>query len=281
MTQQNLNLPTARLELENMAVAYKGHPALQDVTFQVPHGARVAVVGPNGAGKSTLFKTLAGLLPLRRGRILIHGLPLGAHQDCVAYVPQRGEVDWRFPVTVADVVMMGRYGRLGWLKNPRDHDRAIVARSLEQMGMADLAQRPIGELSGGQQQRTFLARALAQEPHILLMDEPFTGVDAATQEATLALLDELQAQQVTVMLSTHDLNLAATRFDRVLLLNRHLIGYGPPKQVFTAQAITEAFGGQVLFLNPQGAGSPENGLTGIIVPDQGSPSSEALPAGKR
>jgi ABC-type Mn2+/Zn2+ transport system ATPase subunit len=224
---------------------------------------------------------LVGLLPLRRGRILIHGLPLGAHQDCVAYVPQRGEVDWRFPVTVADVVMMGRYGRLGWLKNPSEQDRAVVARSLEQMGIAHLAQRAIGELSGGQQQRTFLARALAQEPHVLLMDEPFTGVDAATQEATLVLLDELHAQQVTVMLSTHDLNLAATRFDRVLLLNRRLIGFGPPSQVFTAQAITEAFEGQVLFLNPQGASSPENGLTGIVVPDYGSPSTQALPARKR
>jgi ABC-type Mn2+/Zn2+ transport system ATPase subunit len=199
----------------------------------------------------------------------------------VAYVPQRGEVDWRFPVTVADVVMMGRYGRLGWLKNPGEHDRAVVARSLEQMGIAHLAQRAIGELSGGQQQRTFLARALAQEPHILLMDEPFTGVDVATQEATLALLDELRAQQVTVMLSTHDLNLAATRFDQVLLLNRQLIGYGPPRQVFTAQAITEAFEGQVLFLNPQGASSPENSLTGIVVPDYGSPSTQALPARKR
>lgn len=281
MTQQNLNLPTARLEVENMAVTYNGQLALQDVMFQVPHGARVAVVGPNGAGKSTLFKALVGLLPLRRGRILIHGLPLGAHQDCVAYVPQRGEVDWRFPVTVADVVMMGRYGRLGWLKNPSEHDRVIVARSLEQMGIAHLAQRAIGELSGGQQQRTFLARALAQEPHILLMDEPFTGVDAATQEATLVLLDELRDQQVTVMLSTHDLNLAATRFDRVLLLNRRLIGFGPPSQVFTAQAITEAFEGQVLFLNPQGASSPENGLTGIVVPDYGSPSTQALPARKR
>jgi ABC-type Mn2+/Zn2+ transport system ATPase subunit len=281
VTQQNLNLPTARLEVENMAVTYNGQLALQDVTFQVPHGARVAVVGPNGAGKSTLFKALVGLLPLRRGRILIHGLPLGAHQDCVAYVPQRGEVDWRFPVTVADVVMMGRYGRLGWLKNPSEQDRAVVARSLEQMGIAHLAQRAIGELSGGQQQRTFLARALAQEPHVLLMDEPFTGVDAATQEATLVLLDELRDQQVTVMLSTHDLNLAATRFDRVLLLNRRLIGFGPPSQVFTAQAITEAFEGQVLFLNPQGASSPENGLTGIVVPDYGSPSTQALPARKR
>jgi manganese/iron transport system ATP-binding protein len=290
LTHQNLSLPTdpARLELENVTVAYNGQPALRDVTFQVPHGARVAVVGPNGAGKSTLFKALVGLLPLRQGRVLIHGLPLGAHQDCVAYVPQRGEVDWHFPVTVADVAMMGRYGRLRWLKNPNEQDRAVVARSLEQMGIANLARQAIGELSGGQQQRAFLARALAQEPHILLMDEPFTGVDISTQEATLALLDELQAQQVTVMISTHDLNLAATRFDRVLLLNRQLISYGSPEQVFTPQTIMETFGGQVLFLNPQDANNLRNAgslqdvsnspgaLAGVIVPDHGCPPDKAF-----
>jgi ABC-type Mn2+/Zn2+ transport system ATPase subunit len=248
----DLFLEPARLELENVSVAYNGQPALYDVTFQVPHGAQVAVVGPNGAGKSTLFKALVGLLSLRTGRVLIHGRPLGAHQECVAYVPQREEVDWRFPVTVADVVMMGRYGRLGWLKRPGKRDQAVVARSLAQMGIADLAHHPIGELSGGQQQRVFLARALAQEPHILLMDEPFTGVDVATQEATLTLLDQLRAQPVTVMISTHDLSLAATHFDHVLLLNRHVIAYGLAAQVFTPQLLSQAFGGQVLLL-PEGA----------------------------
>jgi len=238
----------ARLELEEVTVTYNGQPALADVSIQVPHGAQVAVVGPNGAGKSTLFKALVGLLPLRAGRILIHGLPLGHHQDCVAYVPQREEVDWRFPVTVTDVVMMGRYGRLGWLGRPRPADRAIVRRSLEQMGIADLAGRSIGELSGGQQQRVFLARALAQEPHILLMDEPFTGVDATTQEATLRLLDQLRRQQVTVMVSTHDLSLATARFDQVLLLNRRVIAYGPAAAVFTPQALRAAFGGKLLHL---------------------------------
>jgi ABC-type Mn2+/Zn2+ transport system ATPase subunit len=180
---------------------------------------------------------------------MIHGLPLGHHLDCVAYVPQREEVDWRFPVTAADVVMMGRYGRLGWLKLPGKEDRVAVTRALEQMNVANLARQPIGDLSGGQQQRVFLARALAQEPHILLMDEPFTGVDAATQEATLKLLDELRAQNVTVMVSTHDLSLAASRFDRVLLLNRRVIAFGTPSQVFVAQNISEAFGARVMFLD--------------------------------
>src|SRR5512143_2241267 len=233
MTNGTAQLEPARLEFENVTVGYNGRSALSDVTFQVPHGARVAVVGPNGAGKSTLFKTMVGLLPLRAGRVLIHCEPLGHHADCVAYVPQREEVDWRFPVTVADVVMMGRYGRRRWLTrvDARDHD--IVARSLEQMGITPLARRPISELSGGQQQRVFLARALAQEPHILLMDEPFSGVDLTTQEATLALLDGLQRQQVTVMVSTHDLSMAAQRFNTILLINHRLIAYGPPGQVFT------------------------------------------------
>ena len=244
----NIDEP-ARLELEHVSVGYNGHEVLHDVTFQVPHGAQVAVVGPNGAGKSTMFKALVGLLPLRHGRVLIHGLPLGHHHDCVAYVPQREEVDWRFPVTVNDVVMMGRYGHLGWLKWPEAQDRAVVARTLDQMGIGELADQPIGELSGGQQQRVFLARALAQDPHILLMDEPFAGVDVPTQEATLDLLSSLKSQQVTVMVSMHDLNLAAARFERVLLLNHGVIAYGTSEEVFTSQAIREAFGSEALFLD--------------------------------
>ncbi len=251
MDDQTAQLEPARLEFENVTVAYNGRAALSDITFQVPHGARVAVVGPNGAGKSTLFKTMVGLLPLRSGRVLIHCRPLGHHLDCVAYVPQREEVDWRFPVTVDDVVMMGRYGRQRWLKRVDARDHEIVARSLEQMGIAHLARHPISELSGGQQQRAFLARALAQEPHILLMDEPFTGVDAATQDATLALLDQLQTREVTIMISTHDLNLAASRFELVVLLNRRLLAYGPAKEIFTPQVLAEAFGSQALVL-PEG-----------------------------
>ena len=239
----------AHLEIENITIAYNGTPILRDVSFRIPHGTRVAVVGPNGAGKSTLFKALVGLLPLRAGRVLVHGLPLGHHLDCVAYVPHREEVDWHFPVTVADVVMMGRYGQLGWLRRPGKRDHAAVARALEQMNIASLGHQPIGELSGGQQQRVFLARALAQEPHVLLMDEPFTGVDVTTQDATLELLDQLRAQNVTVMVSTHDLNLAATRFDQVLLLNRRVVAFGLPKTVFTTENVSEAFGTRVMYLN--------------------------------
>lgn len=237
-----------RLEIQNIRIGYGGKIVLDRLSFQIPHGARVAVVGPNGAGKSTLFKALVGLLPLQSGRILIHGEPLGAHKDCVAYVPQREEVDWRFPVTVSDVVMMGRFAQTGWLKRASAHDKEAVQNSLAQMGIADLADQSIGQLSGGQQQRAFLARAIAQEPHILLMDEPFTGVDVTTQEATLRLLDHLKEKDVTAMVSTHDLNLAGSRFDFILLLNRRLIAFGTPRAVFAKENLAQAFGNSLLVL---------------------------------
>ncbi len=218
----------ARMEFKDVTITYGNRNAIENISFQIPHGARVAVVGPNGAGKSTLFKALVGLLPLSNGSIYIHGAPLGHHIDCVAYVPQREEVDLHFPVTIRDVVMMGRYGKLGLLQQPGKVDNEIVNQSLAQMDITKLADRSIGDLSGGQQQRAFLARALAQQPHILLMDEPFTGVDASTQETTLRLLDDLRTQDVTIMVSTHDLNLARERFDQVILLNRRLIAYGTP-----------------------------------------------------
>jgi ABC-type Mn2+/Zn2+ transport system ATPase subunit len=257
-------LEPARLEIENVTVAYDGTQILRELSFQVPHGAQVAVVGPNGAGKSTLFKALVGLLPLQEGRILVHGRELGSHHDCVAYVPQRGEVDWRFPVTVEDVVMMGRFGHQGYFGRASKADHAAVAAALEHMGIANLAKQPIGDLSGGQQQRVFLARALAQEPHILLMDEPFTGVDATTQEAVLRLLDDLREDGLTVLVSTHDLSLAMQRFEFVLLLNRRLVAYGPPPAVFTPEHVRQAFGGQALMLG------------GMVVVDQCCPHEEAV-----
>jgi tol-pal system-associated acyl-CoA thioesterase len=198
---------------------------------------------------NTLFKALVGLQAPRSGQILIHGLPLGHHQHCVAYIPQREEIDWRFPITVMDVVMMGRYGYTGWLKRPTPADKQAVWRALEQMGIAELANRSISELSGGQQQRVFLARALAQEPHILLMDEPFTGVDAPTQETTLAQLEQLHHKGITVLVSTHDLNMAAKYFEWVLLLNRRIIAFGSPEEVFTPAHIRQAFANQALLMD--------------------------------
>jgi manganese/iron transport system ATP-binding protein len=228
-----------RLEVENVSIAYGDKTVLRNLTFNVPHGARVAVVGPNGAGKSTLFKALVGLLPLQEGQIFIHGLPLGNHKDCVAYVPQREEVDWRFPVTVHDVVMMGRFDHQGWLRRASREDKQLSKNS-------------ISDLSGGQQQRVFLARALSQEPHILLMDEPFSSVDFTTQEATLKLLDDLRAAVVTAMISTHDLNLAASQFDLMLLLNQRLIAFGKPEEVMRQEFLFQAFGSQIITL-PDGS----------------------------
>jgi ABC-type Mn2+/Zn2+ transport system ATPase subunit len=249
MRKEEIVQSPARLELEHVTATYDGHAALEDLSFVIDHGDQVAVVGPNGAGKSTLFKLLVGLVPARSGNIRIHGLPLGHHQDCVAYVPQREEVDWKFPVSVEDVVMMGRYERFGWFGQPTQNDRQVVKQSLEQMGIASLAKRRIEELSGGQQQRTFLARALAQEPHILLMDEPFTGVDVTTQETTLDLLERLKEQKVTVLVSTHDLNMASERFRKVMLINKKLIALGSPAEVFTPPNISTAFGSHVLYTN--------------------------------
>jgi ABC-type Mn2+/Zn2+ transport system ATPase subunit len=240
---------TALLELKDVSVYYGDRPALESVTLSTPHGSQVAVIGPNGAGKSTLFKAMVGLLPLRGGEILIHGRTPEEHGDVVAYVPQKEEVDWRFPVIVRDVVAMGRYGRCGWLCRMSAEDREVVETSIGRLGLSDLAARPIGELSGGQQQRVFLARALAQEPHVLLLDEPFTGVDVATREAIFGLLAELRERDVTVLVSTHDLDMAAGRFDQVVLLNGRLVSAGTPQHVFTEENLSAAFGGQMVVVD--------------------------------
>jgi ABC-type Mn2+/Zn2+ transport system ATPase subunit len=238
----------ACLTLEDVTVTYGGRPALENVTLSVPHWAQVAIVGPNGAGKSTLFKALVGLLPVRSGRVTLRDRASGHAGDTIAYVPQREEIDWGFPVTVHDVVMMGRYGRLGWFRRPGAADREVVARCLDELGIAELEKRAIGELSGGQQQRVFLARALAQEPHVLLLDEPFTGVDLNAREALLTLLERLRPRGITVLVSTHDMQTAAQRFELVALLNGRLIAYGEPAGVFTEEHLSTAFGGQALFL---------------------------------
>ena len=233
------------LRVEGVTVGYDGRPVLEDVTFSVFGGEQVAVVGPNGAGKSTLFKAIAGLLLPWSGRISVFGCDPHRERVEISYVTQRSEVDLSFPVTVADVVMMGRVGRMGWLRWPSRADREAVREALAQVGMEGLADRQIGELSGGQQQRVFIARALAQGADLLLMDEPFAGVDATSEQAILELLYRLRARGLTVLLSTHDLNLAADRFDRVLLLNRRLIAQGPPEEVFCPEVLQRAYGGQL------------------------------------
>ncbi len=238
------------LDVQGLWVEYEAVTALEDITFRLHPGERVAVVGPNGAGKSTLFKAVAGLLTPTRGQVTVYGGAPDRHL-CIGYVPQRSQVDWDFPVTVADVVMMGRLAEIGLLGWPRKRDREAVQQALETVRLADLADRQISELSGGQQQRMFIARALAQQAELMLMDEPLTGLDLPSQEDILHILDDLQARGVTVMVATHDLDQAARAFDKVLLLNRRLYGFGPPAEVLQAERLLAAYGGHLRVLTAE------------------------------
>jgi manganese/iron transport system ATP-binding protein len=239
------------LEVNKLSVRYDGHFALENVTFHLHAGERVAVVGPNGAGKSTLFKVVSGVLPPSSGEVKISGYGPRGH-ICIAYVPQRSQVDWRFPASVADVVMMGRIGQIGFFRWPHRRDWDTVHAALEAVDMDSLANRQIGELSGGQQQRTFLARALAQEAELVLMDEPLNGLDAPSQDAILNLLEKLRQQKITVMVATHDLGQAASYFDRVILLNRHLIRFGIPQEVLTSGNLLLAYSGHAQVIQDVG-----------------------------
>ena len=235
---------TSSVDISNLFVRFDSRLALDNVSFQLHHGERVAVVGPNGAGKSTLFKAIAGVLKPISGEIKVFGHGPGGH-ICIAYLSQRSQVDWSFPVTVSDVVMMGRIGKLGLLRWPKHRDWEIVRQTLVDVGLEELANHQIGELSGGQQHRMFIARALAQEAELMLMDEPLTGLDFGSQESIFTILDDLQGRGVTVMVATHDLDLAAGRFDRVMLLNQRMLGFGVPEQVFTPEQLMSAYGGHI------------------------------------
>lgn len=230
-----------RLEVEGLTVGYREVLALEDVSFATECGRCLALVGPNGAGKSTLLKTLAGILRAQAGRVLWRGAPLTkAHRE-LAYLPQRGEVDWQFPITVRGLVEMGRYPNLGWWRPFRRHDDEIVRRALAAMKLEDLADRQISALSGGQQQRTFLARALAQESHVLLLDEPFTGLDRPAEETLRGLLRDLAAEGRLIIASHHDLDSVPEIFDEVLLLRRRTIAFGLIAETFTPEAIARAY----------------------------------------
>src|SRR5215211_1998541 len=232
------------LDVTNLIVHYDGRIALEDITFHLHEGERIAVVGPNGAGKSTLFKVIAGVLPPTAGEVNIFGSRPRGH-ICIAYIPQRSQVDWNFPVSVADVVMMGRSAKLGLLNWPRKKDWDYVQRALEIVELSDLASRQIGQLSGGQQQRMFIARALAQEAELMLMDEPLSGLDVPSQEGLLNLLNTLRDQNVTVMVATHDLDQAARHFDRIMLLNRRIIAFDLPQNVLHTDHLLQAYGGRL------------------------------------
>ncbi|NEW07037.1 metal ABC transporter ATP-binding protein [Paenibacillus sp. SYP-B3998] len=240
---------TSPLKIHNLSVAYQKKPVLRGVSFEVPEGKLIGIVGPNGAGKSTLIKAALGLIPRLSGKVSIYGKPYAEQRRSVGYVPQRESVDWDFPTNALDVVMMGRYGHLGWFKRPGHTEKRIAMECLAKVGMTDFADRQISQLSGGQQQRIFLARALAQDAKLYVMDEPFVGVDAATEKAIITLLGELKTQGKTVLVVHHDLSTVKEYFDWVMLLNVQLLAFGPVEQTFTADKLQQTYGGRLAILD--------------------------------
>ena len=244
--EQNQELP---LEVHDLTAGYHKKPVLWGIDLKVPKGKLVGIVGPNGAGKSTLIKAAMGLVPPSSGWVKIFGKPYTENRRRVGYVPQRESVDWDFPVTVMDVVMMGRYGHVGWFKRPKKADREIASDCLDKVKMLPFANRQISNLSGGQQQRVFLARALAQESDVYFMDEPFAGVDAATESAIITLLHELREKGKTLLVVHHDLPTARNYFDQLLLLNMRVVAYGDTEDVFTYELLQKTYGGRLTILS--------------------------------
>ena len=230
----------ARMSLQDVTVEFDGQMALSSVSFDVGAGTLMGVVGPNGAGKSTLFNAIAGLLPVRRGKVTLQSVDRGS--GALAYVPQRESVNWRFPVTVMDVAMMGRCCRLGWCRRPGKRDRELVNECLCRVGLWERRSALMTELSGGQRQRVFVARALSQEARVLLLDEAFSGVDAGAQEGLVEVLQTLKSEGRIILLATHDLTNLAGRFDQVLCLNRRVCACGPPDEVFTSEVMEQLYG---------------------------------------
>ncbi len=237
---------TVGLTARDVTVTYRnGHTALWDASFEIPRGTVTALVGINGAGKSTLFKAIMGFVPTAKGDISILGMDVKAAlaRNLVAYVPQAEEVDWAFPVLVEDVVMMGRYGHMGFFRRPKQADRDAVDQALRRVNMQDFRKRQIGELSGGQRKRVFLARALAQDGQVILLDEPFTGVDVTTEEQIVALLQELRDEGRVMLVSTHNLGSVPEFCDRAILVKGTVLAHGPTETTFTRQNLEDAFGG--------------------------------------
>jgi len=247
------------LDIHDVTVAYHRKPVLWDVDLTIAAPALVGIIGPNGAGKSTLIKAVLGLAPLASGQVTVFGESVSQVRRRIGYVPQRESVDWEFPVNVLDVVLMGVYGRLGWFRRPSAADRAWALECLDQVGMADLAARQIGQLSGGQQQRTFLARALAQRADIYFMDEPMAGVDAATERAVFALLERLRAAGKTVLVVHHDLRTVPQYFEQVVLLNMRVVASGPTAQAFTPENLKRTYGARLTLLDAAGEAVRQRG----------------------
>ncbi len=241
--------PDYPLTVHDLTVAYQRKPVVWDVELNIPEGKLVGIVGPNGAGKSTLIKACLDLIPKTSGWAHIYGKPYRENRHLVAYVPQRESVDWDFPVSAQDVVAMGTYRRLGWLRRVGKKERDAALAALEKVGIAHLAQRQISQLSGGQQQRVFLARALAQDARVYFMDEPFAAVDAATEQAIMALLKELRERGRTCLVVHHDLATVAEYFDWVVMMNMRIVASGPTKEVFTDENLKKTYGGRLSLLD--------------------------------
>ena len=262
----------AGLSVRDATVTYRdGRVALKNVTFQIPTATITGLVGVNGSGKSTLFKAIMGFVGLARGEISVLGMPthVALKKNIIAYVPQSEEVDWNFPVLVEDVVMMGRYGHMGLLRRPRDADRQAVTSALSRVDMTEFRDRQIGELSGGQKKRVFLARALAQDGRVILLDEPFTGVDVKTEEAITTLLRTLRDEGRVILVSTHNLGSVPEFCDRTVLLNRTVLAYGPTDETFTQENLEKAFGGvlrRFILSEPPEGGAPRS--VGVITDDE-------------
>lgn len=239
---------SAPVSIHDMTIAYHRKPVLWDIDFAAPKGQLIGIVGPNGAGKSTLIKACLDLIPKTSGSVLFFGETYRRARRFVGYVPQRESIDWDFPASALDVVTMGRYGQIPWCLPPRKKDRDIAMHALEQVGMADYARRQISKLSGGQQQRVFLARALAQDAEIYFMDEPFAGVDAATESAIVELLRALKEKGKTVLVVHHDLQTVPEYFDYALLLNMRIVAFGPMKETFTQENLNKTYGGRLTLL---------------------------------
>ncbi|MBB3192457.1 metal ABC transporter ATP-binding protein [Halomonas cerina] len=246
---QSLHEPKLALHVEDLTVSYHSKPVLWDIDFDVPPGVMAGIVGPNGAGKSTLIKSVLGLVPTVAGHVTLHGRPYKAQRRRVGYVPQRSSVDWDFPTTALDVVTMGLYGRLGWLRRPGRREREEAMAALELVGMQDYAGRQISQLSGGQQQRVFLARALVQQADVYFLDEPMAGVDATTERAIVDILRRLRDEGKTVIVVHHDLQTVRSYFDWLLILNVRVIAQGPVREVYTADNLKRAYGGQIALLD--------------------------------
>lgn len=240
---------TTAIEVHNLTVSYHRRPVLWDIDFSIPEGKLVGVVGPNGSGKTTLLKSIMDLVPHDSGWVKLFDQSLEEVRSRISYVPQRESVDWDFPVSVEQVVRMGRYRKGNLLRRLTTHDKTVARQALEKVGMEAFADRQISQLSGGQQQRVFIARSLAQEADLYLMDEPFAGVDAASEDAILKLLQEMQQAGKTVVIVHHDLQTAREFFDWMILLNTRLIGAGPMDEIFTEQYLKEAYGGQLTILS--------------------------------